>query len=223
MSSDNGEITLYGYWRSSAAYRVRIVLNLKQIPYHSRSVHLVRDGGEQHSDDYHVLNPAELVPTLVHNDLVLNQSLAIIDYLEDISPQSSVYPDGTMKYFAKSIAQDVAIDIHPINNLRILQYLKGELGCSEESTKAWYQHWIEIGFDSVEEKLSKLRGVTSGKFALGDHPSIVDVCLVPQVYNALRFEVDMTRFPIIQSIWVHAKTHQAFIDAAPENQSDAAV
>ncbi|MGF1755900.1 maleylacetoacetate isomerase [Vibrio makurazakiensis] len=221
MKDKLGEFRLYEYWRSSAAYRLRIALNLKQIKYTSHPVHLVKNGGEQHTDEYHALNPSELVPTLVHDGFVLSQSLAILDYLESLVSSPSLYPKGKMEFVARSIAHDIAVDIHPINNLRVLQYLKGELQCVDEQTQAWYRDWIQKGFQCVEERLASLGCTEVSGFSLGNEPSIIDICLVPQIYNAHRFHVDMTEFPIIQSIWLHANTHQAFIAALPENQDDA--
>jgi len=224
MSAENN-LTLYGYWRSSAAYRVRIALNLKGLEYQSHSVHLVRDGGEQHSSDYHALNPTELVPTLIHNGLVIGQSMTILEYLDDTFPLPCTLPAGVNKYLAKSLAYDIAMDLHPINNLRVLQYLKEELSCTDEQSKQWYQHWVRVGFKSIEEKLAKLAeqnlNANAGGFVFGQEPTIADICLIPQVYNAIRFEVDLSEFPMIESIWIHANTHKAFQDASPENQPDA--
>ncbi|WP_417877532.1 maleylacetoacetate isomerase [Vibrio sp.] len=217
------QITLYGYWRSSAAYRVRICLNLKEIQYESKSVHLVREGGEQHSEEYHKLNASELVPVLVDGELRLNQSLAIIQYLDENYPDVVVIPKRSpLRYQALSMAQDIAIEIHPLNNLRVLQYLEGELACDAERKVAWIHHWINKGFASLEEKLANHRKLHGDcKFSLTDSPSIVDICLVPQVYNALRFGVDLAAYPIINSIVEACYQLPAFIDAMPEHQPDA--
>lgn len=215
---NNTTITLYSYWRSSAAYRVRIALNLKGLTYQTRPVHLVKNGGEQHSDDYHQINPNELVPVLVDGDIVLNQSLAIIDYLDDTyTVQPLLTPHGHQRYITKALAQDIAVDIHPINNLRVVQYLCGELNINDEQSQRWYSHWIEIGFRAIESRLKQ----TSGKYSVGDNISIADVCLIPQVYNAHRFHIDMSPFPIISAIYDRCNQLSAFIDAQPENQPDA--
>lgn len=216
-------MTLYGYWRSSAAYRVRICLNLKGLEYESKSVHLVRDGGEQHSEEYHVLNASELVPVLVDGELRLNQSLAIIQYLDEKYPDIAVIPkQASTRYQALAMAQDIAMEIHPLNNLRVLQYLEGELACDQEGKVAWIHHWINKGFASLEEKLVNHRKTHGAcQFSLTDSPSIVDICLVPQVYNAQRFGVDLTPYPIIAAIVEACYQLPAFINAMPEHQPDA--
>lgn len=216
-------IKLYGYWRSSAAYRVRICLNLKQLSYQSQSIHLLREGGEQHSAEYHRLNAAELVPVLVDGEICLNQSLAIIQYLDDEYPSNIVIPAQTpLRYQALALAQDIAVDVHPLNNLRVLQYLERELGCEQSVKVKWMHHWIGQGFSALEEKLAKHREkYGSCRFSVTDSPSIADICLVPQVYNAQRFGVDMSHYPLINSIVAACNQQQAFIDALPENQEDA--
>ncbi|MER2498158.1 maleylacetoacetate isomerase [Vibrio neptunius] len=212
------EMTLYGYWRSSAAYRVRIALNLKQLPYEQRSIHLVNNGGEQHSVQFQSLNASELVPVLIDGAVRLNQSLAIIDYLDEQYPSYLLTPLETQsRFLVKALAQDIAVDIHPINNLRVLQYLSNELSVDEAQKSQWYRHWIDVGFHSLEKKLSE----THGAYCVGDEISLVDVCLVPQVYNAERFSVDLDRYPIIQKVTASLLQHPAFIAAAPENQPDA--
>ncbi|MCK6261717.1 maleylacetoacetate isomerase [Vibrio sp. ZSDE26] len=212
------ERTLYGYWRSSAAYRVRIALNLKKLDYQQVSVNLIKNGGEQHHAHYSALNPSELVPVLIDDNLKLTQSLSIIEYLDEQYPQCPLIPSETeAKYRVKALAQDIAIDIHPINNLRILQYLAGELELTDVKKADWYRHWIEVGFHSLEKKLAQ----SSGHYCEGDSLSLVDLCLVPQVYNANRFNVDMNAFPIIERINNTLTMHPAFIAAAPENQPDA--
>ncbi|MEL7293682.1 MAG: maleylacetoacetate isomerase [Pseudomonadota bacterium] len=209
---------LYGYWRSSAAYRVRIALNLKGLEYQQRSIHLVKAGGEQHSAAFQQLNPNQLVPVLVDGDMRLNQSLAIIDYLDETYPQQLLTPtDKEQRYLVKALAQDIAIDIHPLNNLRVLQYLSNSLDVADTDKKRWYAHWIERGFSALEQRLSQ----THGRYCVGDQLSLVDVCLVPQVYNAKRFNVDMSPYPIIESVTVSLNRLDAFQQAMPEKQPDA--
>ncbi|PMG30602.1 maleylacetoacetate isomerase [Vibrio splendidus] len=221
-------ITLYGYWRSSAAYRVRIGLNLKQLSYESKSVHLVRNGGEQHDPQYRELNASELVPVLVDGDVQLNQSLTILQYLDESylcesGPDSSLIPEQTpLRYQALAMAQDIAMEIHPLNNLRVLQYLEREFSCEQEAKMDWLHYWMIQGFSALEEKLAKHRKTDGDSiYSLTDSPCIVDICLVPQVYNALRFGVDMSPYPLINSIVEACNQLPAFIDAMPENQVDA--
>ncbi len=209
---------LYGYWRSSAAYRVRIALNLKQLDCELISVHLVKDGGQQHSESYKSLNANELVPTLVDGDLTLNQSMAILDYLEQQYPDVALMPVNVQDNVkAKALALDIACDIHPLNNLRVLQYLAGPLGQTDEVKTNWYKHWVEVGFASLEKTLAK----TAGDYCYGNNITWADICLVPQVYNAERFNVDMTSFPKIVEITNRCRENKAFHDAAPEQQADA--
>ncbi|MEZ8737563.1 maleylacetoacetate isomerase [Vibrio sp. 10N.222.54.F6] len=224
----NQNMTLYGYWRSSAAYRVRIGLNLKQLDYESKSVHLVRNGGEQHDPHYRELNASELVPVLVDGEVKLNQSLTILQYLDESylcesSPDSLLIPEQTpLRYQALAMAQDIAIEIHPLNNLRVLQYLERELSCEQEARMDWLHHWMNQGFRALEEKLAKHRKAHGDSvYSLTDSPCIVDICLVPQVYNALRFGVDMSPYPLINSIVEACNQLPAFIEAMPENQADA--
>lgn len=226
----NKKITLYGYWRSSAAYRVRIGLNLKQLSYESKSVHLVRNGGEQHDPQYHELNASELVPVLVDGDVQINQSLTILQYLDESylcesSPDTLLLPEQKpLRYQALAMAQDIAMEIHPLNNLRVLQYLERELSCEQEAKKDWLHHWMSQGFHALEEKLAKHRKAHGDSvYSLTDSPCIVDICLVPQVYNALRFDVDMSPYPLINSIAAACNQLPAFTDAMPENQADANV
>ncbi|EPB3090181.1 maleylacetoacetate isomerase [Vibrio vulnificus] len=216
-------LKLYGYWRSSAAYRVRICLNLKQLRYENHSIHLVKNGGEQHLAHYHALNPNELVPVLVDGDLVLNQSLAIIQYLDDNYSSTQVIPSmGPLRYQALALAQDIAIDVHPLNNLRVLQYLEGSLEVDEEQKRLWVHHWIHMGFKAVEEKLlAHRKHYGECVFSVSSSPSIVDICLVPQVYNALRFGVNMAPYPTINAVVAACNQLPAFDLAKPENQPDA--
>lgn len=211
-------LTLFGYWRSSAAYRVRIALNYKNITHLQKSVHLVKDGGEQHSDEYVALNPAHLVPTLVDGEFVLNQSLAIIDYLEDKFPENSLYPINVkQKAEVKALAFDIACDVHPLNNLRVLQYLSGELATTDQQKSQWYHYWIHQGFKAFEQRLVK----TSGLYCYGDNVTVADLCLIPQIYNALRFKLDMSAYPMINKVADNCAKLPAFIEALPENQPDA--
>ncbi|MEW6990741.1 maleylacetoacetate isomerase [Colwelliaceae bacterium 6441] len=209
---------LFGYWRSSAAYRVRIAVNLKNIDVESVPVHLVKNGGEQHSSDYVSVNPTHLVPTFIDDDIVLNQSLAIIDYLDAKFPEVALYPENINdKALVQALSLDVACEIHPVNNLRVQQYLANHLGADEQAKLAWSHHWMTTGFAAVEEKLTK----TAGLYCFGDNVTVADLCLIPQVYNANRFKVDMTPFPIINAIVERCNQLPAFIKALPENQPDA--
>lgn len=209
---------LYGYWRSSAAYRVRIALNLKKIECEHVSVHLVKDGGEQHKADYQALNPNELVPTLVDGDVKLNQSMAILDYLEMKFEGTPLLPsDAGLNAQCRALALDIACDVHPLNNLRILQYLAGTLKVTDEEKTTWYHHWLHVGFKAFEATLAK----TAGEYCFGDQVTWADICLVPQVYNAERFNLDMSEYPKIVEITAKLRELPAFADAAPEAQADA--
>lgn len=209
---------LYGYWRSSAAYRVRIALHLKNINVESIPVHLVKNGGEQHSQEYIDLNPTHLVPTLIDGGLVINQSLAIIDYLNDKYPEVPLYPENIAeKALVKALALDIACEIHPVNNLRVQQYLVNELDCDEQAKLAWSHYWMDTGFTAVEKKLAKIAGL----YCFGDTITMADLCLIPQVYNATRFNVDMSAFPLINGIVDRCNKLPVFIKSLPENQGDA--
>ncbi|NVD06537.1 maleylacetoacetate isomerase [Vibrio sp. JPW-9-11-11] len=208
---------LYGYWRSSAAYRVRIALNLKGLEYQQRSVHLVKAGGEQHSSAFRQLNPNQLVPVFVDDEVTLNQSLTIIDYLDETYPEVLLTPsDKEQRYLVKALAQDIAIDIHPLNNLRVLQYLSNQLKVEDSEKTRWYLHWVECGFEALEQRLSQ----THGQYCVGDHVTLADVCLVPQVYNARRFNLDMSRYPIIEKVTASLNRLDAFQVASPDSQPD---
>jgi len=209
---------LYGYWRSSAAYRVRIALHLKTLPFESIPVHLVKNGGEQHSDDYVSLNATHLVPTLVDGDVVLNQSVAIIDYLEAKHPTIALYPkDPAEKAQVQAMALDIACEVHPLNNLRVQQYLANNLSAEDTDKLAWSHHWMALGFTALEQKLDKY----AGTYCYGDSVTMADICLVPQVYNANRFGLDMSKFPNIVRIVDNCNQLEAFKKALPENQDDA--
>jgi maleylacetoacetate isomerase len=216
-----GGIKLYDYWRSSASYRVRIALNLKGLVYEQHPIHLVRDGGEQHTPEYRAVNPQEFVPVLVDGRRVIRQSLAIIEYLDETY-------DGEMKLLptmprdrarARALAQMVACDIHPLNNRRVMLFLENEFGAMSEQRDLWMRHWIEQGLRSFETLIDG--HPSTGQFCEGDAPTVADICLVPQVYNAQRFGVDMSAFPTIERVTGACLELRAFDAARPENQPDA--
>ena len=210
---------LYSYYRSSAAYRVRIALNLKQLPYETVGVHLLKNGGEQKQSAYRAKNPQKLVPALEDNEQVFTQSLAIIEYLDEAYPTQPLLPAAaTERARVRAMAQLIACDIHPLNNLRVLGYLQNQLGADETAKTEWYRHWIQEGFAALE---TLLQSEQTGRFCHGDTPTLADCCLVPQVYNARRFQVDLSPYPTIVRIVAECGALPAFQTAAPENQPDA--
>ena len=207
-------LTLYDYYRSSACFRVRIALQLKNIPHELASVHLVNNGGEQHSDEYKKINPFAAVPTLMIDDRPLTQSLAIIEYLNETNPAPALLPaDPYTRALARSFALTIAADIHPLDNLRVLKYLMNELNINEDQKNKWYQHWIIKGFDALEKQLAHQNRQTP--FCFGDEPSIADICLAPQMYNARRFNCDLTPYPTLVRIDAHCQSQAAFKAAWP--------
>ncbi|ATE62746.1 maleylacetoacetate isomerase [Thauera sinica] len=211
---------LYTYFRSSAAYRVRIALNLKGIAYDAVPVHLARAGGEQHLPDYRAVNPAGLVPALEADGRVLTQSMAIIEYLDETHPQPALLPGSPAdRARLRAIAQAIACDIHPINNLRVLQYLQRELGADEGQKNAWYRHWVMTGLEAVEAMLAD--DPRTGAFCHGDTPTLADCCLVPQVFNARRFDCSLESCPTVARIAGRCEALEAFRKAAPAGQPDA--
>jgi maleylpyruvate isomerase len=207
---------LYDYWRSTAAYRVRIALNLKGIDAEQIPVDL-RAGSQRHPD-YLGRNPQGMVPLLVEGELAVGQSLAIIEYLEETHPEPPLLPkDPADRARVRAIAQAVAADLHPLNNLRVLLYLEAELGCSQGQRMAWYYHWLTLGFGAIEQLLAG----KSGDYCLGDQPTIADVCLIPQVYNAKRYEFDLGPYPAIRMVNDHCQAIPAFAKAAPQHQPGA--
>ncbi|MCH7334933.1 maleylacetoacetate isomerase [Acinetobacter sp. NIPH 2699] len=206
---------LYSYFRSSAAYRVRIALNLKQLAYETQAIHLVKN--EQQQADYQALNPSQLLPTLMDADQTLLQSISILEYLEEAYPEVALLPKNLAdRAKVRAFAQAIACDIHPLNNLRVLKYLQHELAVSDVQKNSWYQHWMLQGFKSLEVQLQD----SNGQFCFGTQATFADCCLIPQVYNAKRFKVDLTAFPKIESIYQHCLTIPAFLHAAPEKQPD---
>jgi maleylacetoacetate isomerase len=209
---------LYTYFRSSAAYRVRIALNLKGLRREDVVVRFQDE--EQRGEAYRRLNPQGLVPTLVDDGAVLGQSLAILNYLEEVYPEPSILPpEPAGRARARQIGLAVACDIHPLNNLRVLQYLERELGIDQERRNAWYRHWVDEGFRAIETLLTATPG--TGTYCQGERPGFADICLVPQVFNANRYQVDMGPYPTIARINAACLALPAFADAAPAAQPDA--
>ncbi|TAM03407.1 MAG: maleylacetoacetate isomerase [Paraburkholderia sp.] len=212
---------LYSYFRSSAAYRVRIALNLKGLPYEYVPVHLLRDGGEQLKPAYRQINADGIVPTLIDDEQhAIQQSLAIIEYLDETHPEPPLLPKRPVdRAHVRALALQVACEIHPLNNLRVLKYLKHTLGVDGTAKDAWYRHWIESGFETLERRLAS--DPRTGKLCYGDTPTLADLCLVPQVFNASRFEIDTSRYATIERIYDYASQLEAFARAAPGVQPDA--
>lgn len=206
---------LHNYALSSASYRVRIALNFKGLTYEYLSYHLRR--GEQRSDAFLKLNPQGLTPALELDDgTALSQSMAIIEYLEEVHPTPALLPvDPLDRARVRALSQAIACDIHPVNNLRVLKYLETPLGHPQEVRDEWYRHWVRIGFEGLEAELT--RDDRTGAFCHGDSPTLADACLVPQVFNARRFNLDMAAYPTIARIDAHCRELTAFADAAPEN------
>lgn len=209
---------LFTYWRSTAAYRVRIALGLKGLSMVQVPVHVVKDGGQQHAPEYVAKNPAHLVPTLELEDgTCLTQSLAIIDYLEALRPDPALLPeDPVLRAQVLAAAHLVAMDIHPINNLRVAKHLGETFGADAEAKRQWMCHWMTQGFDALEQMVDR-----NTRFGFGDAPSLADISLVPQYYNARRWGVDLTPYPRLTEIEQTCLALPAFADAVPEAQPDA--
>ncbi|RJF83555.1 maleylacetoacetate isomerase [Azospirillum cavernae] len=209
---------VYGYFRSSASYRLRIALNLKGLTAEQSFIHLRKR--EQTAPDYLAVNPMGLVPSLVEGDRTLTQSLAIIEYLEETHPDPALLPrDPLDRAWVRSIAQAIACDIHPINNLRVLNHLRDQLGLDEGARNAWYAHWVAEGFRGVEAMLSA--SPRPGVFCFGETPTLADVCLVPQVMNAERLNCPLDDYPTIRRVAAAARALPAFQAAEPDRQPDA--
>ena len=217
-NTEQAVLTLYDYYRSSAAYRVRITLNLKGLAYQSKSVNLLES--EEASDDYKVLNPQGLLPSLLiketgKGDVVLTQSLAICEYLEERKPTPSIMTESVLgRARIRSLAQLIACDIHPLDNLRVLNYLEDKLSVDKEAKMTWYRYWITTGFDALEQCLQESE---TGDYCHQNTPSLADICLVPQVYNAKRFDCDLSPYPKIVEIAQRCNQLPAFVKAQPEN------
>ena len=208
---------LYTYFRSSAAYRVRIALNLKGLPYDMVSIHLIKDGGRQFTPEFQAINPQMRVPALrLDSGELLIQSLAIIEYLDEIQPEPPFLPaDALARAKVRAVAQAIACDIHPLNNTSPLRYLKRTLKHAQPEIDAWYRHWVTVGFEAIEAM------IRPGPYACGAHVTLADICLVPQVYNARRLKVPLDKFPKIVAVEAACLKLAAFDKARPENQPDA--
>ncbi|MDO8789044.1 MAG: maleylacetoacetate isomerase [Sulfuritalea sp.] len=214
-------MNLYNYFRSSASFRVRIALALKGLDYEYASVDLLHGGGQQFSAGFTAMNPAALVPVLDDDGTVLTQSLAIIEYLEETRPQPPLLPaDAVGRARVRAIALAIACEIHPLNNLRVLGYLTKTLGVAEEQRKAWYCHWVETGLATVEAMLAG--DPRTGSCCHGDAPTLADICLVPQIFNAQRFNARLDHVPTVMRIHQHCLTLPAFAASVPARQPDAA-
>ncbi len=213
---------LYDYYRSTTSYRVRIVLNLKNISYEGEHVHLVRDGGEQHKPVYRAINPQGLVPTLILDsqpEIPITQSMAMLEYLEEAHPNPPLLPSNPIdRAQVRSLANIIACDMHPLNNLRVTNQLRSQFDADEDAVLTWYHHWLKLGFDAFEARLEQLNTKHNDKlvFCYDNTLSFADVCLVPQVYNALRFHFSLEAYPRIKDISQYCQTLDAFKKAAPE-------
>ena len=213
---------LYTYFRSSAAYRVRIALNVKGIAYDSIPVHLLQDGGQQLLPAYRAVNPSALVPALDDDGAILTQSLAMLEYLDETRPAVPLLPaDALGRARVRALALAIACDAHPLTNLRVLKYLKNTLGLSDEAKQEWYRHWMAEGLAAVEALLAQGDPAGTGLFCHGDSPTMADCCLVPQVFNAQRFAIDLAPYPRVARIHAHCAGLPAFAAAHPSQQADA--
>ncbi|MGQ0619188.1 MAG: maleylacetoacetate isomerase [Panacagrimonas sp.] len=209
---------LYNYFRSSASYRVRIALELKNLSYDYMPVHLLREGGEQFGAAFADINPAHLVPVLEDGGDYLAQSMAIMEYLDEQHPEPPLLPrsGAADRARVRQICLAIACDIHPLNNLRVLKYLKDPLALSEEQKDQWARHWIGLGFAALERQLA--RSGQTGAFCFGDAPTLADCFLVPQMFNAQRFGTDLQPYPTLRRIEAHCAAHAAFVRAHPLQQ-----
>ena len=211
------DLALYSYFRSSTAYRARIALNWKDLKYDYRAVHLLNNGGEQNSSDYRKINPIGGVPSLVHQGKVLSQSMAIIEYLDDVFPEKPLFPKGAYdRAKVKQICENINCDIHPLTNLKVMQYLEKNLNVSSENRERWILEWISKGLHATEQLLSS----TAGMFSYGDEVSAADIFLVPQIFSANRFKVPLDPYPIIKKIHTQCVQLTAFKNAHPHAQPD---
>jgi len=212
-------IRLYSYWRSSAAYRVRLALNLKGLDYETVSVSLVPGESEHRQDAYRKRNPQMLVPFLEDGEFGVGQSQAIFEYLEEAHPEVALLPAAAQqRATVRSFCNSICCDIHPLNNLRVLLYLKGELGVSDEQRDAWYANWIHEGFRAAE--IVAVANAAAEPYVFGESVTLADTCLIPQIYNARRFNVPLDDYPQLVAVDAHCNSLPEFADAVPENQPD---
>ena len=211
---------LYTYFRSSAAYRARIALNLKGVEYEAVSVDLRTPTGEQNKPEYRAVNPQGLVPALIVEDATITQSLAIIEYLDEVHPHPPLLPRSAVgRARVRAMALAVACDMHPLNNLRVLNYLRSPLGHDEDTVNSWYRHWIAAGFGALEQEARRATG--DGRHMFGSTITIADIYIVPQMYNARRFKCDIEPYPTLSAVCAHLEMLPAFAKAAPEAQPEA--
>ena len=211
---------LYNYFRSSASFRVRIALNFKGLPYEYAVVHLTRGGGQQFAPEFRAINPDALIPVLDDAGQRLTQSLAIIEYLEETHPEPPLLPTAPLeRAYVRAVALGIACEIHPLNNLRVLRYLVRDLKVTDEQKDAWYRHWVEEGLAAIEARL--VAEQRSGRYALGNQVTLADVVLVPQIFNAKRFDCRLDHVPSVMRIFDHCMELPAFVDAQPARQPDA--
>lgn len=211
---------LYNYFRSSASFRVRIALNFKGLAYDYLAVHLTRAGGQQFAPEFRALNADALIPVLDDDGAIVTQSLAIIEYLDETHPEPPLLPrDAIGRAYVRSFALTIACEIHPLNNLRVLRYLVRDLQASEEQKNAWYRHWVEQGLAALETRV--VAEGRSGRHVLGDQVTLADVALVPQIFNAQRFDCRLDHVPTLMRIFDHCMELHAFIEAHPARQPDA--
>lgn len=220
MKKESTPMKLYSYYRSSCAYRARLALHHKGLEFEYLPIHLVRNGGEQHTPEYRALNPQAQVPTLIDGDFILTQSMAIMEYLEEKYPKKPLLPkDADARAYIRQVSLICVADIHPLNNLKILNHLTGELGVNQTQKTEWYHKWIRQGFDAIE-KIMERSTFHTGDFVCSKEATMADMCLVPQIYNARRYELDISGWPLIAKVDEACAGLEAFIAAAPENQPD---
>lgn len=214
------ERTLYNYFRSSSSYRVRIAMNLKGLLYTYKPVHLNRNGGEQFAAPFKSMNPQALVPVFQEGEVQISQSLAILEYLEEQYPQVRLLPKGAAdRAYVRQVSYAIACEMHPLNNLRVLKFLTGPLALDEAAKLKWIAHWNQVGLAALETEIAA--APQRGRFIFGDAPTLADCCLVPQLFNARRFEVDLSPYPTLQAIAAECENLPAFKLARPGNQPDA--
>lgn len=211
---------LYNYFRSSASFRVRIALNLKGLPYEYAVVHLTKGGGQQFAPEFRAINPDALIPVLDDEGQRLTQSLAIIEYLEETHPEPPLLPTAPLeRAYVRAIALGIACEIHPLNNLRVLRYLVRDLKVTDGQKDAWYRHWVQEGLAAIEARL--VAENRCGRYALGSQVTLADVVIVPQIFNAKRFDCRLDHVPTVMRIFEHCMELPAFVDAQPARQPDA--